>query len=291
MKQGQIHSFWIQLIIAVFIILALLYFVYLSRVGAFTILSEKSCEQSIDANIRGHIRGLAIDTDINCPTNTNPIIAKSQEDKKKEVAERMNKCWTKFRAGKEELFAENKIYCSICDVFEFEDKASVAGFSDYLSKTKIENEDITYIDYFSGYNTPQAEKALPKLTLAQLQQTKTDELDTSKRYSIIFVYAKGKDEVAKVVRHITWQTPEGKTGFIAGAGTGVAAGATVGITVFLIGSNPVGWAVGTAVVVGAVVDAGAYFLSSDNHPEWASFIMLKEYNAQSLKDLNCQEIK
>ncbi len=290
-KQGQIHNWWIQLIIAVIVIIVFLFFFRIIKEGADSSVAGKTCEQSIEANTRGHIRGLAIDSEIKCPANLEPITAKKEEEKKREIATRMAQCWVKFKEGRAELFFENKIYCSICDVFEFEDKEPVKGFQSYLAETKMQGKEITYADYFSGYKTAEAGKALPKLTIEQASLAKTQELDTGKRYSVIFVYAKGKDEIGKAARHISGQTPEGKAGLIVGAGAGVAAGASVGLTVFLLGSNPVGWAAGAALVVGAGVDAAAYFLSSDNHPEWASFIMLKEHNAQSLKELNCQEIK
>ncbi len=290
-KQGQIHNWWVQLILAVVVIIVFLFLFKTIKEGADSSVTGKTCEQSIEANARGHIRGLAVDSEIKCPASLEPIMAKAEEEKKKEIAGKMSKCWAKFREGKAELFSENKIYCNICDVFEFEDKQAVKGFQSYLAETKMPGRDITYADYFSGYKTAEAEKAIPKLTLEQASLAKTQELDTSKRYSVIFVYAKGKDEIGKVTRHVSGQTSEGQAGLIVGAGAGVVAGASVGLTVFLLGSNPVGWAVGAVLIVGAGVDAAAYFLSSDNHPEWASFIMLKEYNAQSLKELNCQEIK
>ncbi len=291
MKKAQAHKFWIQLIIAAIVILVFMSLFYILKEGAKDIVDERTCRESIEANARGHIRGITIDSEINCPTNLEPIKSENEEEKKKELAERMKECWGKFKEGKNELFAGNRIYCSICDVIEFEDKDKITGFQDYLVKTNIPGKDISYADYFSGYETPKAKDVIKNLDLSQIKAMQTSEIDGDKRYAVIFVYAKGKDEIEKVTRHITAQTTMGKAGLIVGAGTGVAAGATVGITVFLLGSNPIGWAVGATVVVGGAVNALFYFLSSDNHPEWASFILLKEYNAQNLKEINCQEIK
>ncbi len=284
-------SIWAGLIIAVVVIFALLFLPNLLKKETPALAKETVCRESIDANTRGHIRGLTIDNEIDCPTNLNPVAGKTNDEKEKEIAERMRACWSKFGEGKSELFAGNKIYCSVCDVFKIEDKQNVKGLQAYILQTNVPNKEFTYMSYFTGYQTEKAQQeVMGKLNPVQLEAVKNADIDGSKTYAVIFVYAKGKDELNKLFRHATGQTDEGKLGFVIGGGAGVAAGATAGFAVLGL-SNPIGWAAiaGGAVFLG--VEGIFYALSSDNHPEWASFIMLKEYNAQSLKELNCQELK
>lgn len=285
-------SYLKNLIIAAIVVVVLLVFLKIFSNGVVPLTKDQVCEQSINANARGHIRGLTIDSEINCPTNIESIKSKTEPEKKKEIAERMEKCWTKFKMGKAELFSQNKIYCSICDVFEFEDKEKIVGFQSYIMETRIPNKDITYLDYFSGYETPRAEEILSNIDPAKLKEAQIAGLDSKKRYSVIFLYAKGEKEMEQALRHVSGQTTAGKAGAI---GSGVVAGAAglTAIGMLAVGSGPVGWVVLGIGTIAAVtgVEWVTYGLSSDNHPDWVSFIMLQEYNAQSLKELNCQEIK
>lgn len=292
MKRAELHNFWIPFIFAVIVIVAFLGILYMFRIGTVSYLTAETCKESIDANARGHLRGITIDSDIKCPTKVFAIASQDNEKKEKIIANEMNDCWTKFNAGKSELFSGNKIYCSICSVMDFEDKKNVDNFQNYLVNTNAPNKDISYADYFSGFQTSKSQEAMQKLTPAQLSQLQATSIDGKKSYAVIFLYARGKDEMQKVVRHLTGQTAEGQNGRIGfGVGLVAGAGAGAGIAIFALGSNPIGWAIGGAFVVGSAVDAAFYFLSNDNKPQWASFIVLTEYNAQSLKELNCQELK
>jgi hypothetical protein len=153
-----------------------------------------------------------------------------------------------------------------------------------------------YHDYFAGYKTSKAEDVLGKIEstpiLTGLEQHK---LEGRSDYAILFVYRKGIEEMKRVIRHVTAQTTESQVGYAIGVfGGGLAgSGAFVALTTIGIAAGPAGWvALGAGVTIIGIAAGVSFLFSGDTPPEWASYIVLREWNADEtakiLKDeLGC----
>ena len=93
------------------------------------------------------------------------IVAKSQDDVKKAIADEMFDCWYKFGNGQVDFSTNSDFFrlygdqvCLVCSDIRF-GKNLVAStaignridhFEDYLANTKVTGRDITYWEYFGG---------------------------------------------------------------------------------------------------------------------------------------------
>ncbi|MEK6853962.1 MAG: hypothetical protein AABX60_01385, partial [Nanoarchaeota archaeon] len=149
-------------------------------------------------------------------------------------------------------------------------------------------------DYLASYKTAKAEDVLGKIEntplLAELEQ---HELEGKSDYAIVFVYRRGIDEIKRIARHITGQSTESQAGYIIGVFGGGLAGSGAFLTLTTIGvaAGPAGWiALGAGVTVVGIASAVAFFLSGDAPPEWASYIVLREWNADETTNILKDEL-
>ena len=253
---------------------------------------KETCKNSVYIHGSTKLGDYSLDTDIKCPTQELHIKTRDHNVAKQNIAKAMYDCWDQFAQGKLNLFGdEETIYCSICHIITFRHKnKEILGFANYLATQKIPMKGgITYLDFFMNYETPQSEGVIPEMDESQQESFNEGIIDTSKTYATIFAYAKGKDQMEKIQRHLSGSTTAGEIGIAVGV---TAAGTVI---VIILASNPIGWVVaGVALVVGAVVYAATqvitFFFSPDNEPEWASFILFKEYNNASLNEIGCETI-
>ena len=84
----------------------------------------------------------------------------------------MKECWYKFGEGKYTLFQEENTYCGVCEWMEFDGSSEITGLNTYMENTLMNKAGSTYAEYLGikGGN---------------------DRIDTSKLYSIMFVYSRG----------------------------------------------------------------------------------------------------
>ncbi len=275
-------------LVAVAVIVFVL-FVWKGKVLAQT--PKDVCRQSVDIAALSNLRGLDLSADVNCQTQYEELKTKDKDIIKKKLANKMADCWWQFGEGQKELFSTPKTYCVVCSVTSFENKdQKIRGFSKYLMDNNVPGKRIKYIDYFNGFETSEADRIVGKIDPEILAGLENEELNTSKRYATIFLYAKGKDAVKQIARHLFMQTPEGKVGGIAagiaGIGGGIAAVSVLGLFV----SNPVGWAVGFGLAVFGIVETIFLRFSSDNAPEWAAFVVFREYTSENIQELGCMEL-
>ncbi len=111
---------------------------------------------------------VCITADGTCESMTSPDIkeVKTKSEVYGVLAKEMRDCWAMFGRGKinyvENNILPNNLYCSICSQIAFDDslktdKFFINGFIDqedfyenYLAKTKISGEDMTYLEYLYG---------------------------------------------------------------------------------------------------------------------------------------------
>lgn len=257
-------------------------------------LTAAACRGSVERNARLHIRGFEFPTTLNCPAQ-NIKITTADEQAKKIIADAMYYCWSQYGEGKLNLFSDEGTFCSVCAFIDIETDKPVTGLPDYLMSEQIPDKSGRYYhDYLASYRTSKAEDVLGEIKdTPLLNKLKQHELRGKSSHAIVFVYAKGVKEMEKIIRHITAQTTESQVGYEIGVFGGLATGAGAFATLATIGvaSGPAGWiALGAGLTVVGVVQLGSFLLSADTPPEWASYIVLREWNAVDTGNILKEEL-
>ncbi len=284
MKKAQINYIKL-LILAIVFLLIMIPLIVKVRKAAEGASRITECKASVEAHARAHIMGFDLAAEIRCPTKELLVKTNNPTTIKSTLANEMAECWDIFKEGKHELFDIEGVYCAICSRIKFkETNMKIDGFAQYLVSTPKPSQKpgnkLTYADYLAGYKTPSAESYAEDI----LSKRGTDmPIDTSKNYSTLFVYAKGKDAMSNLKDAV------GGTGK-AMAITGVASGAAAGIAVVLLGSNPIGWVTAGAIVVGAGI-AAVWTYFAGEPPEWMALTVLTEYTQEELSRYNCKYLE
>ncbi len=140
---------------------------------------KTECKTSVESNIRFRLFSWTFSEDIRCPTQDITIKdnldnKKGQNAAKKEISKYMDVCWDIYGKGDLELFTDENTYCAICAIFDFEDK-------DKEIKGLI-GEDIIYLNPISS----------------------------NKVYGVIFIYAKGEQEIGEFKNNFDIEKNKGK---------------------------------------------------------------------------------
>jgi len=291
-KKAITKNYLLSLILVVVFIFIMMLFLseYSKKVDTGT--QKEICKDSVLMHGATKLGDYALDTDIKCPTQELKITSQDPEKIKYQMAKAMYDCWDQFAQGKLNLFGdEETIYCNICHLITFKHKnQEITGFQEYLATKAIPGKGgITYLDFIMNYETPNSAGVIPEMDESQQESFNEGIIDTSKTYATIFAYAKGQDQMTKIKNHLSGSTTPGEIGIAVGA---TAAGT---VMVIILASNPIGWGVAAvAIIVGTIVYATTqlitFFFSTDNVPEWASFIIFKEYDAESLDSIGCEYI-
>jgi len=246
---------------------------------------DVACKISIEANARLHLSALDFSSAIRCPAEDITIASSDQRATKHMIAEQMVECWDLYDVvwrKQQQLFSGNGLFCAVCSRIDFKDtKNEVQQFSKYLGETKKPSSSKTYLEYLARYDTKDAVRVLGELK-ASTYNIEGEAFPTDRNYAVVFVHAKGIDAIEKLGKFLTAENTGGKIGMIA-IGIGAAG---VGLTVFGIVSNPVGWAVG---IVGGLTATAAYFLEPENAPESSSITVFTEFSEErGLQEIGCE---
>ena len=320
--------------LAIFIAVILLAFT-----GRISLLGEElsvteQCRASVIRNARYHIAGIDLGSEIDCPTRKIVLEKENDEEAKEKIANSMYTCWNQFGEGRLNLFSGEGVYCNVCYIIDVKTKEPITDFTDYLKTTPSPEENIYYYDYLSGFKTSDSKESgvlhkaqrllnsdLRKAEGLELQQLnlKGDVINTDSKYATIFVYAKGTENIEKLVRQIGLQSAAGKVITPIAIGSATAAGISTGIAVAYAGSSIVavvgvisgipvimvavvgapvivvaGAAVGAGVLVFAATELVGSLFNPDSPPEWSAFTVLRPWNpAQATEtlwdELGCTE--
>lgn len=273
--------------------------------------SVTACKSSVDSNSRLHFGAIEFPGHLNCPARsieiTRSLTEKQQEDAKKMIATEMYDCWYQYGEGRRNLFKGEGTFCSVCSFIDVTAKEPVEGLFTYLADEPIPgNSGKSYYDYLAGFQTPQA-----KDILGDVAAKSPDIIDVGARsglkgksdYAVLFVYVKGKDQLEKVIRHLSSQTIAGEAGLVIGVstgvvvGTGAAVGTATALTMLGVGvaGGPVGWiavgAFGAGFASSLVAsEITSFILSHDNVPEWAAFTVIREWKGAETAKMLIEEI-
>ena len=269
----------VYLVLALIIGAVLFYFIFQAD-SNIDKAAEERCRISVERNAKLRIRELALGPELDCETREITVKG-SPEEAKEKIAGEMYACWRQFGQGKLNLFKGEIVYCNVCSLIELETKDGIEDFSNYLVETDVPSLKTTYYEYLSGFSTPRADEVVGISNPAAV----SDEiLETGSIYSVIFVYARGKDNIAKLKNHI--QTKE-----IHAASLGIGATAGVIATVALAATPLTGGlsiAVGAGIVTGiavfSAVESGAWIFA-DEHVEWYALSVLRVWTEGKTEDI------
>ncbi len=253
-----------------------------------------ACKGSVLRNAQLRVGGLEFPTDIRCPARNVLVQGKDEEKAKDAIAKEMYYCWDQYGEGKLNLFKDEAIFCAVCSFIKIDTDSSVTGLPYYLMNRQLPDKSgRLYYDYLSGFQTDKAQSVLgDALKDPQILTASTEGKLEKGDYAVVFVYAKGKDQLEKVLNQLTMKTTYGKAGMAIGATAGVAVAGTVALAFGV--SNPIGWvALGAGAAVWGGVQLVTFVISTDNVPEWASFIVLRPWNQDETasilqNDLGCE---
>ena len=184
----------VYLVLALIIGAVLFYFIFQADRNIDKATDER-CRISVERNARLRLGEIAIGPTLDCETRDITIgRGYSQDEAKEKIAGEMYACWRQFGQGKLDLFKSEGIYCSICSRIKLETEDDITGFYEYLVKTNVPSLKTTYFEYLTGFSTPEAGGVIEVPDEVEIVNL---DLEKGKTYSVIFVYAKGKDEVGK----------------------------------------------------------------------------------------------
>jgi len=277
MRKGQA-----SLVIMVALILALMLTVgfWLMNTGENISKAEdlEYCIRSIEANSNSRQGAHVFADSIKCPAKQVSLDKENHKITLRRVANEQVECHKKFIGDKgKELFESEAIFCAVCSVIDFEESGLLSGYTNFIGTNNVIGKKISILNYLQGRESPTSpfnEKG---------QETSSDVIDMSKEYATIFVHARGEDKIQDFMKRA--ETSSGM--IVAGAGM-TSAGAGL-VMVFLIGSNPVGWAVfGAGVVVGGAAATYNYFFEEGQETQWMSETFLVEYTGNTFDTLGCE---
>jgi hypothetical protein len=280
MRQGSFTQLAIGILIIAGVVILL---IYLGRTAysSYQIAEDSDCKASIvSQSMLLKLSKNEANGSIYCPTKYYKIPGKNENEIKRAVAESLKTCWGTWGKGELVLFRDRGIYCQVCSVMTFDNKnIKIDGLMDYLATQNIQSESMTYAKYLKYFASDEATDAVKQKISSISSQP---ELDTSKRYASLFIYAKGK---TMMQRFFDWFSPSGGTlsgGAVAGTGTTVLAGGGM----LAMG---VGFTVAAPVAIIGGIAVGVVALESADDDSYAATNLLVEYDGEKLKELGCTE--
>ncbi len=250
-KKGEITTQQIVLLIILIASFAIILF-FIVRLNLGKTSAKEICHNSVVT--RGSVVLPKEATPLNCKTTylcitedgscekvTNAEIkkVKTKDDTYKILADEMADCWWIFGEGKinyigTEFFSN--LYCSICSQIAFDDSMTKIfddgqidqkNLYEYLSNTKIPDEDTTYLNYISGIQDVQSiEDSLTSGT------AEFEKINFEKQYYVIMgIFSDVGSQEWAIAGGILGGLVAGPAGLIAGAIIGGTGGPVIGTTV------------------------------------------------------------
>jgi hypothetical protein len=276
-------------VIIILLIVVILIFI-LSNVYKqyYKYIDIESCKDSIKANAYARIVIKGTDmttkwgqvTQLKCSTEYEKISAKNEEQKKRALAESIDKCWDLYGKDGYELFdTADNTYCVVCSRLEFDDKKPITNFTQFLMTEKKGN--MTYFERLYQIN--------PHPELAGAQTKVSEQYKTDVPLGVVFVMA--KEGYFGQAESTTWWVMGGAVAGAVVGGVLLYTGVLAPVAVPLItGSLATLYGIaGTVTITGGVgIVSGAligYNVASDHSSDFDSMIMVTPYD--NIKLLNC----
>ncbi|MDP3766224.1 MAG: hypothetical protein Q8R04_06960 [Nanoarchaeota archaeon] len=292
MKNKKALAISFVAIIILILVIMIIMIVFETRTGEIynSLINKYTCKSSAKSMDIASIKNIALPSDIKCPLQRIEIDQKEPGKIKEELAKFYYDVCDEFGQGTFNLFGKReKTFCVVRDRISFKNKdIKINDFGKYLAETKIPGKKLAYSEFCSGFQTERAENIFGNMNL---EQFKDPLIDTNKEYAIIFVYAKGEEQIRELVKFL-FGTSESHismyigTGLIVGGGILIytVKGSIIGIPLVISGKILAGGGL-SLLGGGAILN---YFTNQNIKMEWASFFLIREFDEQELKKLPCE---
>ncbi len=292
------HLTMISMIVAITILVVMIPLLRETSTEAEKTFTRAQCATSVRQQaIANTYFAEAFARDLDCPPEEIEVTVQSEDLTTKQAAFRavgdaMLSCWDDFGRGQLNLFGAEGLYCNVCSYMEFDKKSpqkSFGGLNQFLANSRPPAQARTYMERLSGVETDQFKELFDDPSRFQIPQDSiTNSLSTDKLYSVIFVYAKGKDTIGSLKDKMGGSLP------VLGWGLGGSAVAGIGVGALIFFSGPVGW-VGAGLIGAGVAGTGAglsiWSYLSDTPPEWLAFVSFGEHEPAKLAQLGCGQTR
>lgn len=193
-KKGLERWMLMTIIFAIFGFAIILWYFYITK--PYTEVDREACAASIVLRSAIFVgESLKASTPLNCRTEQVKIDNryKTDEQIKKRIVDAMDTCWSMVGKGEMNFMPKDFLseeYCLICSSIQFDEKTRrdfpvITGFLDYMNKTKVPGQEISYYNYFFGNE-------------ATLKKMSDFEIDTSNDYAVLFVLYKAGTFTPKI---------------------------------------------------------------------------------------------
>lgn len=281
-KQSQAQNIILVFVLMVILIVIFTLIIFKIKGGYSTLADKGVCKTSIMMNDQGSLLDryilvggeLVPELKLNCPTQMVEINSKNQEEAKYQLAKELYSVCDEFNSGDLNLFGKKEgVFCIIRKKVSFGQKEmKITGFPDYLTTQQSGNGKGTYAQFCSPKMTETVTDLYPQMTEEDKKLLNSQIIDTSKDYAIIFVYAQGEDSIKRTFNTFIGQSNMHNTIYL-----------LVGASIVTGGWIMVGF--GAAAAIAAIVNNRIV-----QDPQQASFFLIREYNAEQLKELGCTEL-
>lgn len=282
-KKADIPGFEFIVVLAVVIVFALIYFVWLKD---FRIFGEQFSDYQIckASNIENAKLKLKINNQIIAERKGNKCkteyITVPKDKELETIAKKLAGCWDQYLEGREELFeTSDDNFCAFCSVLTFEEKKQLGGLTEYLMKTNVPGRGKKYFEYLT--RTTVNKNIFQEFENSELK--KLDVIDTSKPHAVIFFIGKDVNPGSLTGEsNIVLGTKLGAAGFIAGF---KILGA-VGLCSTVVGCSAA--AISLALPVGTAI---GFMIGSNYDPNRETKVLLLPYTKEDLSALKCTKLE
>lgn len=259
-------SFVIAVILSVIILIVLIFLLQKLNKGSEEALDYQICRNTVLARSVELVNIPILEKlEANCPTTYTKIKKESQEEIKRELLNSRRDCHYKLAgdkilAGEADPFNDNKVFCVVCEVFEFEQDKKIEGLGKDFVIQEIATGNVP-LDKFE-----ELKSKIP-------EQEDLIEIKKGDRYASLFVLYRGKDVIEEL-------GPKG----IEFSGWVVVGG---GVVAVLGGYITVPIAIITVAGGGLIATYGS--MAEFGEPQLMLLTPIVKFNKEELQELGCKE--
>lgn len=242
---------------------------------------KQFCLRSIESNEMSRMGPEVFAENIKCPPKNVKIDDKDNKLVLRKIANEHVECKDIYLGDKgRELFDGTGIFCAVCSIIELDTEDKISGYTDFISTNNVIGKKVLIIDYLQGKTS--AERRFNEITEEEKLGTISDELDPSKEYATIFVYARGEGPVTDFLHNA-----EEYSGKII-SGTGISSTGKA-MVMMSLAANPLTWyIVGTGVEAYAAAKLYSYLFEQTQSAQWVADTFLMEYSSDTFDELGCE---
>ncbi len=161
---------------------------------------DESCAGGILVQSKLQNKGSSFDS-LPCETKEIKISSGTNLEIAKDISGFMASCWGQFGEGKLELFSVSGSYCAICSNMTFTKGVGLKSLA--IEQANLVKGNVDYFSYLQGSQKPVAAEVLSKVDKVVpgiRSNLQAQALDTSKDYSVVYLYSKDSEDLLKKMK-------------------------------------------------------------------------------------------